>query len=123
MPIVCIDLGSKKTGIAISYDPFIVAESLPTIFHSSEKELLNILLNIIDSKKVSKIIFGLPLGPKGAISKQSENVKRFANLIDRDIEKIFIDESLTSKIGEKYNSEDVDSVSAKLILQEYLSEL
>ena len=63
------------------------------------------------------------MGPKGAISKQSENVKRFASLIDRDIEKIFIDESLTSKIGEKYNSEDVDSVAAKLILQEYISEL
>ena len=55
MPILCIDLGSKKTGVAISYDPFVVAESLPTIFHSSEKELLNILLGIIDSKKVSKI--------------------------------------------------------------------
>lgn len=123
MPILSVDLGTKKTGFSISYPPYIVCEDIPTLLHSSEKEVVDHIEKMIDEKNIGTLVVGVPLSSSGSETPQSEWVKKVISKVNRSVEIVYIDESLTSKMGSKVNEKDDDSIAAKILLNEYISQI
>ena len=130
--ILGIDYGLKRTGLAISDPLGIIASPLETI---KTKNLLNYLLDLNNKEKISILVIGLPLNLKNKLFDIEENIKELiqkikTHLLEIQIERI--DERFTSKISRDYlntysikqkirrKKENLDKVSASLILQSYL---
>ena len=82
--IICLDLGTVHTGIAISFDG-ILAEPLATIFESNKDKLVGKLLPFIAKNDPEKIIIGTP--SYGPLAKE-------AIILKQQLEKIFTGEVL-----------------------------
>ena len=127
-----LDLGQKKLGVAISDKSGVIASFYDSLIISSEKEMLDKVLEIIEKEKVDKVVIGYPKNmdnSEGFRAKETEDFKKelekhFSNEI------ILEDERLTTKISEniliegnmsrKKRKTVIDGVSAVLILQSYL---
>ena len=130
--VLGIDYGLKRTGLAISDPLGIIASPLETI---KTENLLNYLLDLNKKEKISILVIGLPLNLKNKLFDIEENIKEFIQKIKTYIPEIEIeriDERFTSKIARNYlntytgkqkirrKKENLDKVSASLILQSYL---
>lgn len=130
--ILGIDYGIKRTGIAISDPLGIIASPLETV---NTVNLIDYLLRLIENEKISDLVIGLPLNSKNKLFDIEKEIKKFIlkiklKLPELNIERI--DERFTSKIARNYiniytekqktrrNKENLDKVSASLILQSYL---
>ena len=129
--ILGIDYGLKRTGLAISDPLGIIASPLETI---KTKYLFNYLLDLNKKEKISILVIGLPLS-KNKLFDIEENIKELIQKIKTHLPEIQIeriDERFTSKISRDYlntysikqkirrKKENLDKVSASLILQSYL---
>lgn len=102
MPIIlCLDLGTAHTGLAISHEG-ILADPLATIYESKLNKLIEKLLPFISEKQPNTIVIGVPNhGP----------LVEYANSLKKEIEKIFSGEVVLF-------SEDLSSRSARSLLKE-----
>lgn len=99
--ILCLDLGTAHTGLAISHEG-ILAEPLTTIFESKKDKLIGKLLPIIAKKNPDTIVIGLPKhGP----------LVLYATEVKKEIEKFFKGDIVLF-------SEDLSSKSARSLLKE-----
>lgn len=127
--ILGLDLGDRRIGVAISFDDLV--SSLDTIVYSSREEAINRILEICRSEQIERIVIGMPVG----IEQSEDVVRSFAQEINKTVVLPieYEDETLTSKEaerilkdqkinikGEKYKQE-IDRISAKIILQQYLN--
>jgi putative Holliday junction resolvase len=125
-----IDFGLKRTGIAITDDSGIIAS--PLIAIASEK-LMAFLIDLIPKEKIKVIVLGFPTSLDGTDTHITENVR----LLKEALEKQFNlpvelqDERMSSsramqaihqggKAKQKKNKGLVDTISATLILQDYM---
>lgn len=125
-----IDFGLKRTGIAITDDSGIIAS--PLIAIASEK-LMAFLIDLIPKQKIKVIVLGFPTSLDGTDTHITENVR----LLKEALEKQFNlpvelqDERMSSsramqaihqvgKAKQKKNKGLVDTISATLILQDYM---
>ena len=130
--VLGIDYGLKRTGLAISDPLGIIASPLETI---DTKNLFNYILYLNKKEKISVLVIGLPLNLKNKLFDIEENIKEFIEKIKTylpEIEIERIDERFTSKIARNFlniysdkqkirrKKENLDKVSASLILQSYL---
>lgn len=128
MRILGLDVGTKRTGVAMSDALGIIAQSLETI----ETENLARVMDIISEHEVSELVVGLPLNMNGTKGPKADEVIAF---VDKLKEKISIpvkmwDERLTTVAAEKEliradvsrknRKKVVDKLAAQLILQGYL---
>tara|TARA_B100000676_G_scaffold41772_1_gene39807 strand:- start:1912 stop:2301 length:390 start_codon:yes stop_codon:yes gene_type:complete len=125
MVIIAIDFGEKKIGLAVgntetmTSSPISILKKTKTGFNWAE------LTNQILEWEPSKIIIGKPLNMDGTRSDIMEKVESFGkkleSLIDIDIE--FYDERLTSFEARQLDedSEMIDDVAAKIILDSWLN--
>jgi len=120
MPLLSLDLGEKRVGVAISRSK-ILAEPLATL--NFDQNFFNQLGRICQEEKIEKIIIGLPKSFGEKESEQEKKIKRFAQEIKNKLKiKIdFIDESFTTKIAEERRAEDIDQEAAVIILEDYLA--
>lgn len=129
MKILSIDFGKSRIGLAVA-DGKVVA-SLEVI-KKDQKTALKEIAAICRAENIEKIVLGLPLG-----NQQSEDMMRsFAMDLHQatELPVDFTDETLTSKEAErvlkdlKINprsekfKQEIDRISAKLILEQYLKE-
>ena len=128
-----IDFGLKRTGISISDEFNKIAFPLKTV---QSDNLINILQDIIKTESIEKIIIGKPYDLKGNLPVLEENIIGLIKLLKTkfpDILVFRIDERFTSKIAKqtiaisgaskikRRNKENIDKISATLILQSYLN--
>lgn len=129
MKILSIDFGKSRIGLAVADDK--VVASLEVIKKDPETALKEIAA-ICRQENIEKIVLGLPLG-----NQQSEDQMRSFAMDLHQITELpvdFTDETLTSKEAErilknlklnprseKYKQE-IDRISARLILEQYLNE-
>lgn len=126
-----LDLGLRRIGVALS-DGEVVA-SQDTIRYYNRDEAIGKILEICRVEGIEKIILGLS---KNKSSEAEDMVRSFALEINKlmPVPIEFVDETLTSKeaervlkglkidiFSEKYKQE-IDRISAKLILEQYLAE-
>ena len=128
-----IDFGLKRTGVSISDEFNKIAFPLKTV---QSDNLISILQDIIKTESIEKIIIGKPYDLKGNLSVLEENIISLIKLLKTKFPNILvfrIDERFTSKIAKqtiaisgaskikRRNKENIDKISATLILQSYLN--
>lgn len=132
---LCLDLGDKRIGVAIS-DPFnSYALPVKTIFRKNLKTDLNAVLELVKEKGANKIVCGLPVNFDGTPSIQTEKAKFFIEKLKEIVKTEIIteDERCTTceaeetLISEGYDRAErknyVDSLAATEILKGYLNNL
>ncbi len=125
--IIGLDWGLRRCGVAISDENRGFVFVRPQITVKTQNELIQKVVGIISTDKVSGIVLGLPLHADGTDSDTTKMVREFANCLSEktDLPIIFIEENLTSaaaqeEIGRKSIpkiKQELDSVSAKIILE------
>ena len=125
-----IDFGLKRTGIAITDDSGIIAS--PLIAIASEK-LMAFLIDLIPKQKIKVIVLGFPTSLDGTDTHITENVRLLKEVLEKqfNLPVELQDERMSSsramqaihqggKAKQKKNKGLVDTISATLILQDYM---
>lgn len=140
--ILSIDFGLARLGLAISDEMKIIATPLPTLQAEKKgEETVNKLLAFLEQHRaenhydLEKIVIGMPLMMDGKVGHLADEVKHFISLLQAKIQVPIIawDERLTTVMAErslreaslsrKKRAQKVDSISALIILQNYLSSI
>ncbi|NRB11039.1 MAG: Holliday junction resolvase RuvX [Rickettsiaceae bacterium] len=134
-PIIAIDYGIKKLGIAISSPDHKIAMPFKMITATNKKEQIATVLSLLKEKQICGIIVGLPVNIDGSHSEQTEITLKFARQLagQTNIPIFMQDERLTTKAADsllknfgfnrkKRNSQD-DVIAASLILETVLESI
>ncbi len=121
--ILALDIGTKKTVLAISDIGQSVAFIRPEIFHNSDDDLILKVNKIISEENIKELLLGLPLSLSGEINLENrvyKIIKKIESEIKLPIKRI--DERLSTKqaISRSSKNEEDDSQSALILLQNYL---
>jgi putative Holliday junction resolvase len=108
-----LDVGDKRTGVAISDPQGILATPLTVLVSKDEDDLINEILNLVKQHKAERIVVGLPRRLNGELGKQAGKVTAFAdklswqakrsNLNQLDVQ--LQDERLSTKAAERLMTE------------------
>lgn len=130
--IIALDIGSRRTGIAVTDPLQMIATGLEGI---DTKTLITYLKKYLLTETVVTIVIGKPMQMNYTESESWEGIQQTATLIKNEFPYMhieFYDERFTSKIAlqsmktagagkrEMKNKKTVDMVSATIILQNYL---
>jgi putative Holliday junction resolvase len=135
MRILALDIGEKRVGISISDELGLYAHPLETISWNGITDLIDSLKNLIETKKITELVVGIPYTLKGTISKKTEEVLKIKKSISENVN-IPIheeDERYTTKLAEQAltnvgkkpskNRDIVDQIAATYILQSFLDRM
>lgn len=130
--ILAIDYGRKRTGLAISDENRIFAFGHNTV---ETKNIQQELKKLIEKENISTVILGEPKRLNNEVSETTEMVYAFKERLSQwfpQLSIILLDERYTSKMAQnvinqsglkKKKRQDkslVDTISATILLQEYL---
>lgn len=119
-----IDYGEKRIGLAVSDETLVFAFPREILPNRGREQSIRVILALAEKENIKKIIIGLPLGPAGDDTEQTQKIRAFALLLKKQsgIPFEFENELLTSRLarpGSK-KGDPVDASAAALILQSYL---
>lgn len=129
MRLMGIDYGIARLGIALSDESGTIAAPFTTI---KNENTVNKIKNIINEKKVEKIILGIPSDSEGRDTKQSKRIRNFHKKLEEkiDIPIELFDENYSTReaysvlkqmgLSMKKSKKRVDEVAASIILEEYI---
>lgn len=133
---LAIDYGDRRVGIALSDFNKEIAFPRDFLEYTGEKELLESLRKLCEGEQVTKIILGLPIMMDGTLGDRAKKTQLFYDKLKTILPQMsieFFDERLStefaSKIlrGQGIKARDQkgkrDSMSAQIILQNYLNSL
>jgi putative Holliday junction resolvase len=130
--ILAIDYGTKRVGLAVTDPLQIIANTLGTV-HA--KDVIAYLKNYTSGETVDLFVVGKPLMLDGSASESAVHVEKFIALLRKHLPTIPVermDERFTSAIARRVlaemglnkknreKKENLDQVSAAIILQGYL---
>lgn len=131
--ILSIDYGKARIGLALTDPTKTIASPLKTLKTGKDHAAtVDLILKEIETHDVETLLVGLPLLLSGKDSETTQIVRSFAALLEEKsgLPVILWDERLTSKevdrvmrdasIKRKKRAAHVDTLSATLILQNYL---
>ena len=130
--ILCLDLGKKRIGLAISDINQKIASPYDVIKEKKFSEILIILKNLIKKFDIGSIIIGDPLNMDGSLGPKSQSSRSFISNISKDIDIPILlwDERLSTiaaekslieaDISRKKRGEVIDKIAANIILQSFL---
>ncbi len=131
--IICIDYGSKRTGLAVTDPEKIIATSLTAI---DTKNLLLYLKKYFQEESVELILIGDPKNLNDSDTHATPLVNQFIKKLQQKFPSIpiqKIDERNTSKYAtqamlqmgmkkkDRRNKKNIDEIAATIMLQEYLA--
>ena len=130
---MCLDIGDKRIGVAISDESGKIAQGFTTIQRKNILSDLSNIEKIVTQYNVSEIVVGIPIGMNGKIKKQTKKTYNFINYLQKKFSDIPVkewDERFSSKASERILIEGnvrrdkrkkiIDQLAATLILQTYL---
>lgn len=132
-----LDLGTRTLGTSISDKSGTIASSYETIrfTDSNYDELLPKIKELVDDKKIEKIVLGLPKNMNNSLGFRAEETMNFKEKLEKylNMEVILQDERLStveatnylieSDMSRKKRKKKVDSLAANIILQTYLDRM
>ncbi len=133
MRIMAFDYGTKRIGIAVTDPMQIIATGLDTVH---PLKIIDYLKKYFQTEQVERFIVGEPKQMDNTPSQSAIHVKGFVNLLKKtfpDIPIEMLDERFTSKMASaaiaqsgmgkkaRQNKELVDTVSAVILLQSWMS--
>jgi len=131
--IMAIDYGRKRVGIAVTDELQLIANGLTTV---PAHEIMTFLRSYMKQEKVDAFVIGEPRQMNNQPSESLQYIIPFVNRLKKEFPDItveMIDERFTSKMAfqtmidaglkkkDRQRKELVDTISATIILQSYLS--
>ena len=127
-----VDYGDKRTGLADCDPSGMLASGIGTISEGGMRKTAIKVAEIARERGVKKIVIGLPKNMDGTEGERAGVIKTFAELLSEecDVPIDFYDERMTTMVAYRFLSESgtfgkkrkdaVDTLSAEIILQNYL---
>ena len=127
-----VDYGDKRTGLAECDPSGLIASGIGTISEGGMRKTAERVAKEAESRSCRKIIIGLPKNMDGSMGERTEVIKAFAALLSEytKIEIDFYDERMTTMVAYRFlgetgtfgkkRKEAVDTLSAQIILQNYI---
>ena len=131
--IMAIDYGRKRVGVAVTDELQLIANSLTTV---AAHEIFTFLKSYVQKEKVDAFVVGEPRQMNNQPSESLQFIIPFVNRLKKEFPDVpveMIDERFTSRMAfqtmidaglkkkDRQRKELVDSISATIILQSYLS--
>ena len=135
-PILAIDYGDKKIGLAISDSNGIVASPLDVLRITKRRglnEIFDDILLVVEEYKIKTILIGKPQVFQDSYTKSVKKIETFAKKLSEliNIPVVFQDESYSTiqaqnmllSLGQSSRSSKgkIDMISATLFLQDFLN--
>lgn len=132
MRYLCLDLGRKRIGVAVSDETGLIATPVGTIQVNNRDQVIRDILRHLEYQEAGRLIIGLPLQLNGKEGIESGRARDFAEELARytDIPIDFMDERLSSVEADRKMQDagikpqkrraHIDSHAAAIILQSYL---
>ena len=102
--ILGLDVGTKRTGIAVSDPLGLTAQAVETWEHVSRNADLERMAEWAHHYDVAKIVVGLPKNMNGTLGERAEKTQKFAARLQRllpETEIVFWDERLTTVAAQR----------------------
>lgn len=135
-PIISLDIGEKRIGVAVSDRLWMIANSLEVIDHQKFTPSATRIHELFLDTKACAVVIGFPKNMDGTTGPRAQSVTDFAKNIERlfpDMPYIFWDERLSTVSAEsmlietdltrKKRKTIIDKVAATVILQGFLDRL
>ena len=131
MRFLCIDLGDKRTGLAVCDGDETIASPVGVI--EGGGNLYNKIIETVGQYQAQALVFGLPLNMDGSENERTVQTKRFAEEIKDKINLpvFFQDERLSSYSAQnrlsqtglthKKKKNRIDAIAAAEILKEFIA--
>lgn len=130
MRILCLDLGEKRIGVALSDPAGWLATPLAALRHRSREADLAAIEELVRCHSVQRIVVGHPISLDGTAGPQAKHVERFAMLMREQlpVPVVLWDERLSTAhaerlihdSGRRVRRDRIDAAAAAVILQSYL---
>jgi len=130
-----LDIGSKRTGVALSDETRLLASPLITVEETQIKPWLEKIKNLVETHEVAEVVVGLPLNQFGEEGKDALNIRKYIAALQDGITVPIVewDERFTtvqaerslieSDFSRKNRKKVIDQIAASIILQGYLDRL
>jgi len=133
--IMAIDYGKKRVGIAVTDPLGMIANAIGTV---KTHEVFLFFEDYFKKEKIEKLVLGYPLQVNDTESESMEIVRQFKKGFERKypaIPVVFEDERFTSLLAkqamieggmkkkDRQKKENIDKISATIILQSYLERM
>ena len=127
-----VDFGDKRTGLAVSNRSRSIASGIGQISVGGMQKTAEAVANIARERGVSGIVVGLPINMDGSRGPRAQKVSDFAARLEAacGISVILVDERCSTMVAHRFLNETncrgkkrkqvVDTLSAEIILQDYL---
>jgi len=131
-PVLALDIGEKRVGVAVSDERLITTKPLPPLKRSNWKKLLQDVRHLLEQFDAKTIVVGLPLNMDGSEGEAAKSVRHLAMNLAKSIpQPVYLqDERLTSRaamenlIAEGVTPEEIpaliDGEAAAMILRDFL---
>ncbi|MBT5621545.1 MAG: Holliday junction resolvase RuvX [Verrucomicrobia bacterium] len=135
MRVLAIDHGTVRMGIAMSDELKIIAQPLEFIAAEPFSGFLDRLKDLLQEYEVELILLGLPRNMDGSYGEATTKVREFEAVLknsitvpiktwDERLTSVMANRSLTQgRVKKKKKRQNVDSMSAAILLQSYLDGL
>ena len=135
MRLMCLDVGTKRIGIAVSDLLMITAQGVETLYRTSVEKDLKRYKELIEQYGVDKIIIGLPKNMNGTIGPMAQAVTDYAESIKKPLglpiefyderlsTKLATDTLISGNVSRQKRKNYVDMVAASYILQSYMDSI
>lgn len=130
--ILGIDFGEARTGLAVSDALGLMAHGIGTVKTNGFKNLISIIKEKIAEYDINLIVLGYPINMNGTHGEKAKNISLLAERIRNELDIVveLFDERLStvsahqilneSDIKSKKRKSVIDTLSAEIILQNYL---
>ncbi|NLL57683.1 MAG: Holliday junction resolvase RuvX [Firmicutes bacterium] len=132
MRILCLDVGEKNIGVAVSDPLGLTAQGLEVIKRQSLSKDLRKIRQLLKDYDVEEIVLGLPRNMNGTIGEKAREILRFKEKLEEvvGIAVTLWDERLTTvaaqralleaDVSRKGRKKVIDKLAAVFILENYL---
>ena len=131
MRILALDLGERRTGVALSDAMGWLATPLTVLQSSSREKELAAIAELVQKHRVERIVVGYPRSLNGSIGPQALRVDQYVARLRTSLPEVPIilwDERLSTaqaerlvhEAGKHVQRERIDAAAAAVILQSYL---
>ncbi len=131
--IIAVDFGDVRTGLAVSDTLGMLANGIGYVKSDYMPKTADLVAEKVKEYNAAKIVIGLPINMNGTVGPRAEHARVFGKLLSERVGEIpieFFDErcstmaahqimNFTDTRGKK-RKEAVDTLSAQIILQNYL---
>jgi putative holliday junction resolvase len=126
--MLSLDVGERRIGVALASMQARIASPLATLVRTDS--IIHDMQLLIDQHDSCLLVVGLPRGLDGQHTAQTVSVEEFKAMLEQTLSVpiYWQDEALTSKQaeselearGKPYKKEDIDSLSATYILEDFI---